>query len=236
MNKFAIAALAAGLLGGLASAQAATVSIDAGDYVLSYEDTFLTGATVSASGGVVTFSNLSFNTYALGGITEVNSSIGSFDSYGGKPFPIVITAKSGLNITGLTESAGGEYRANAVDAQGGLAGAAGGLVSRWVTASGADLLGQNTPNAVALLQAGESMAGSFLATGSIGFTSSQAIALSALDLIINAGAFGEGSASYVSLTKYQIGVQTAAVPEPEVLALALAGLAVLALRRGLNKA
>ena len=72
MKNVVIAALSAGLLGVLPAAQAASVSIDAGNYVLSYEDTFLTGATVSTSGGDVTFSNLSYNTYALGGILAVS--------------------------------------------------------------------------------------------------------------------------------------------------------------------
>jgi hypothetical protein len=231
VKNVVIAALSAGLLGVLPAAQAASVSIDAGNYVLSYEDTFLTGATVSTSGGDVTFSNLSYNTYALGGILETNGVVGSFDSYAGKPFPIVITPKAGVTITGLTETVAGEHRASAADSQGSQAGVVAGLVSRWVVVNGADMLGQNTPYTIVSLTAGQSSLGAHSASGSLSFAASQPIGLSALDLLLGAGAVGQGSAAYASLQQYKIGIQTAAVPEPEVMALVLAGLGVVAYQR-----
>lgn len=230
MKKFAIAALSLGLLSAGAVAQAASVTVDAGNYFLSYEDTFLPGATVSVAGGVVTFGGLDYSTFAIGGSIPVNGVIGSFDSYGGKPFPIVITAKTGYTLSGLTESLGGDHRAVAGDSQDAEAGVVAGLVSRWVTVNGTDPLGQNTPYQTVALGSGQASAGAFNASGSLGFASSGPIGLAALDLLVGAGASGQGSASYVKMSQYQIGAQTTAVPEPQVLALVLAGLGVVGLR------
>lgn len=232
MKKFAVVALSLGLLGALPVAQAAAVSVDAGSFVLSYEDTFLPGASVSVSAGVVTFSGLGYSTYvpgyAPGGF---NGFVGSFDSYG-KPYPIIITAKAGFDIASLTESVSGEFLAKAVG-QGSQAGAGAGLVSRWVTLDGADLLGQNSPNQqLAGVTADQVANGNYTVSGSLNIGVPGAIALSALDLIGGVGAIGAyGTVARVSISQYQIGVQTAAaVPEPGALALVLAGVGVVGLK------
>ncbi len=230
MKKFAIAVMSLGLLGALPVAQAASVTVDAGNYFLSYEDTFLPGASVSVAGGVVTFGGLDYSTFAIGDAIPANGTIGSFDSYGGKPFPIVITAKTGYALSGLVESVAGDHRAVAGDAQDAQAGVMAGLVSRWVTVNGTDPLGQNTPYQLVSLASGQASSGAFNATGALAFSTSGPIGLSALDLLAGAGATGQGSAAYVTLSQYKIGVQTTAVPEPEVLALVLAGLGVVGYR------
>ncbi|MBI2733429.1 MAG: PEP-CTERM sorting domain-containing protein [Aquabacterium sp.] len=236
MKKFAIAALSLGLLSAWPVAQAAPVTVDAGNYLLSYEDTFLPGATVSVAGGVVTFGGLDYSTFAIGGSIELNGTMGSFDSYLGKPFPIVITAKTGYTLSGLTEWLVGEHRSVAGDEQGAHAGAVAGLVSRWVTVNGTDPLGQNTPYQSLVLGSGQASAGAFNASGALTFSSSGPIGLAALDLLVGAGAHGQGSASYVKVGQYQIGAQTTAVPEPQVLALVLAGLGVVGLRARRHRA
>lgn len=230
MKKFAIAVLSLGLLGALPTAQAAAVTVDAGNYLLSYEDTFLPGATVSVSGGVVTFGGLNYNTSAVGGSVEVNGTIGSFDSYGSNPFPIVITAKAGYVFSGLVESVSGEHRATAGEAQDAQAGISAGLVSRWVTVEGVEPLGQNTPYTVIPVGPGQSSSGAFIASGALTFASAGPIGLSAIDLMAAAGATGQGSSASVSVNQYKIGAQVTAVPEPEVIALVLAGLGVVGYR------
>lgn len=236
MKKFAIAALSLGLLSAGSVAQAASVTVDAGTYLLSYEDTFLPGATVSVAGGVVTFGGLDFGTFAIGGSVEVNGAVSSFDSYSGKPFPIVITAKSGYSLSGLTESLAGDHRAVAGDSQDAQAGVVAGLVSRWVTVNGTDPLGQNTPYQSVALSAGQTSAGAFNASGALAFSSTGPVGLAALDLLVGAGASGQGSAAYVKVNQYQIGAQTTAVPEPQVLALVLAGLGVVGMRARRHRA
>lgn len=230
MKKFAVVALSLGLLGALPVAQAAAVSVDAGSFVLSYEDTFLPGSSVSVNAGVVTFSGLAYEALAVNGVSGI---YGSFNGYAGLPYPIIITPKAGFDIAGLTESIGGAFRASAGEPDG-QAGAIAGLVSRWVKLDGADILGQNTPSQLlANLSAGQTAAGNYNVSGSLNIGSAGAIALSSLELIGGAGAVGQSTA-YLSLAQYQVGVQTTAVPEPEVLAMVLAGFGVVCmkLRRG----
>lgn len=240
MKKFAVALLSLGLLGALPAAQAASVTVDAGTYTFSYDDSFLAGSSFSSSGNTFTFSNLGYLASALGGVVDMNTSGGTFDSYN-KPFPIVITPKAGYQITGLSELVSGRYTAAAGSDAGSAAGASGGLVSYWVYANGVTPLGQNTPNQVAFVTDGQNpIGGAYTASGTLDFTpviasehlAPGAVVLSALDLRATALAFGAGSGADASLNVYQIGVQTAAVPEPEVLALVLAGLGVVGLRMG----
>lgn len=231
MKKFAVVALSLGLLGALPVAQAAAVSVDGGSFVLSYEDTFLPGSAVSVNAGVVTFSGLAYEALAVGGLFEVNGFYASFNGYAGQPYPIVITPKAGFDIASVTESIGGAFRASAGQPVG-QAGAMTGLVSRWVTLNGADLQGQNTPSQLlANLSAGQSAGDAYSVSGSLNIGASGAIALSSLELLGGVGATGQGSVAYLALNQYQIGVRTAtAVPEPEVLAMVLAGFGVVGLK------
>ena len=241
MKKFAVAVLSLGLLGALPAAQAATVSVDAGTYTFSYDDSFLAGSSFSSLGNTFTFSNLGYLTGALGGISEVGVAGSSTNGYLNVGYPITITAKAGYQITGLTESVSGNYLAGAGAASDAYAGVSGSLVSRWVYADGVVPLGQNTPSQAGYLVSGQSLFGSYTASGSLDFTpviasehlaAGGSIVLSSLDLQAFAVAHGAGSTAAVTLDKYRIGVQTTAVPEPETLALVLAGLGVVGLKTG----
>jgi len=126
-------------------------------------------------------------------------------------------------------------------ADGSIAGASGSLVSYWVYQNGGTPLGQNVASQVGYLSAGQPQTGgAYTASASLNFLPVIAsenlapgtIILSSTDLRANAVAFGSGSVAGASLNQYQIGVQTAAVPEPETVALVLAGLGVVALKLG----
>jgi hypothetical protein len=233
VKKLAIAALSLGLFG---AAQAAPVTIDAGTFELTYRDEYMVGLTLSYANGVFTFSGEGLTASAVGGINEYDFSVLPLDSYNGKPFPILLTPKAGYQISGVTESVLGTYSATAGQGEESSAGVTAGLVSRWVYQNGADMLGQNAPYTIAaLLTGGEGSAqGAFIATGYLDFQPVLAslnlapgtIALSALDGIVAAGAFGQGSHASGNLTAYRLGVAVTAVPEPEALGMLLAGLGV----------
>jgi hypothetical protein len=235
VKKFAVAALSLGLLGALPAAQAATVSVDAGTFVFSYDDSFLAGSSFSNVGNSFTFGGLGLTATAVGDVNEMDVASKSADGYLGVGFPITITAKAGYQITGLTESVAGRYEAVAGSAQDAAAGLSGSLVSRWVYADGVVPLGQNTPSQVGFVLAGQNgISGTYTASGTLDFLpviaseglAPGSIVLSSLYLQAFAAAHGTGSGAVATLDHYQIGVQTAAVPEPESVALLLAGLAV----------
>ncbi len=246
MKKFAVAALSLGLLSVLPAAQAATVSVDAGNYVFSYDDSFLTGSIFSAGSNVFTFAGLSYVASAPG---SSELTVASFDGYAGKPYPVVITPKAGYQIVGVTESIFGQAQATAGAGQGAVAGVGAGLVSRWVLREGVFPLGQNTPFDVAAvaLAGGPTVSGNYAVSGSLDFgpaisadnLAPGAVVLSALDLVLNTSASGVGSSAAGSLNTYQIGVRavpTAPVPEPQSVALLLAGLGFLGYRMASRKA
>jgi len=241
VKKIAVAVLSLSLLGALPSAHAAAVSVDAGTFTFTYDDSFLAGASFSSAGGVFTFSGLSYQAAALGDAVTQATSGGTFDGYFGKPTPILITPKAGYQITGLTESISGRYSAAAGADQGSIAGAAGSAISYWVYQNGVTPLGPNVVSQAAVVFAGDAqIGGNYSVSGSLNFLpviasehlAPGAIILSATDIRASALAFGARSGAAATLNQYQIGVQTAAVPEPEVLALVLAGLGVVGLRLG----
>jgi hypothetical protein len=241
VKKIAVAVLSLGLLGALPSAQAAAVSVDAGTFTFTYDDSFLAGSSFSSVGGVFTFSGLGYEAVALGDVVPMASSGGSFDGYFGNPAPILITPKAGYQITGLTESIAGRYLAAAGTEQGNMAGAAGSAVSYWVYQNGVTPLGMNVVSQSGFVSAGDAqVGGTYSASGSLNFLPVIAaehlapgtIMLSATDIRASALAYGAGSGAAATVNQYQIGVQTAAVPEPETVALILAGLGVVGLRLG----
>lgn len=244
MKKFAVAALSLALLSVLPAAQAATVSVDAGNYVFSYDDSFLTGSIFASGGNVFTFAGLSY----LASTPGNELSVASFDGYAGKPYPIVITPKAGYQIVGVTEAIFGQASATAGAGEGAVAGVSAGLVSRWVLREGVFPLGQNTPFDVAAVAVagGPTVSGNYAVSGSLDFgpaisadnLAPGAVVLSALDLVVNTAVSGVGGSATGSLIAYQIGVRaapTAPVPEPQSVALLLAGLGFLGYKLATRK-
>ncbi|MGC4062263.1 MAG: PEP-CTERM sorting domain-containing protein [Aquabacterium sp.] len=235
MKKFAVAVLSLGLLGALPAAQAATVSVDAGTFIFSYDDSFLAGSSFSNVGNSFTFGGLGLAATSVGGVNELDIASKSADGYFNVGYPITITAKAGYQIIGLTESVSGRYEAVAGSAQDAMSGLSGSLLSRWVYANGVVPLGQNMPYQTGYVVAGQDgISGEYKASGSLDFLpvitseglAPGSIVLSSLYLQALAMSHGNGSGAVATLNQYQIGVQTAAVPEPESVALLLAGLGV----------
>lgn len=219
MNKISIA-LSLGLLSAV-PAFAAPVTIDAGNFELTYRDEF--GLNITFANGVFTLNGAGLSVSADAQTPE-DSDYVAVDSYNGKPFPILITPKAGYQIAGVTESIFGNFSASLGQTPGGSASIGASLVSYWVHGVGLDTVVNNEPLWATTLAAGQ-MQGSFSATGSVGFGGSNGtVALSALSAYIAAGVNG-GQASG-ELTTYQLGVAVAPVPEPETLGLLLAGLGV----------
>ena len=237
MNKLAIAALSLGLLATAPATFAAPVTIDAGNFQLTYQDELLAGLTLSYASGVFTVSGAGLTATASGEGQEFDVAVLPLDSYGGKPFPIILTPKAGFQIAGVTETVKGSYQATAGQGES-VAGITAGFVSRWVDTNGLDPLWQNTAFTLGAAEPGQSASGAFEASAFIGFTpvTTRTVALSALDVIVNAAATGAGSQASGTVTTYQLGVSVTPVPEPEALALMLAGLGVvgfsLSRRRG----
>lgn len=242
MKKLAIAALSLGLLGAVSAAHAAPVTIDAGNFELTYQDEFLTGLSLTYADGVFSLTGPGLVANATGGVdAEPSFGILSVNSYTGL-FPILLAPKAGYQISGVTESVLGSYSASAGSSEGASAMVSAGLVSRWVYLNGADMLGQNIAGTVAAaLAAGDApVQGSFIATGAVDFMPQMAslnlapgtVGLSSLDVLVGAGAQGNGSAAAGTLTTYRLGVAVTAVPEPEALGLLLAGLGVVGVALG----
>lgn len=229
MKKFAVAALMLGVSSLMSVAQAAPVTVDAATYTLTYDDSFLSGSpTVGVAGDAVTF----------GGATAVAASplLGSpsfvsygIDSYNGKPFPIILTAKSGFKITGLTETVSGLYNAAVSPTAAGTAMSGAGFQSFWVAN---DVVQGNSGNKLLANLSSDaqpfSSTGAYDVTGALSLASSASkVNLSATGFMIFANASGTGLAQ-TTLSSYKLNVQTSAVPEPEMLGLVLAGLGVAA--------
>lgn len=235
VNKFVASVLSLALFGALPAAQAASVSVDAGTFVFTYDDSFLPGAAFSHSEGVFSFSNLAMQTYAIGAELESNGA-GAFFGYDGIA-PLYLTPKAGYAIAGVTESISGSFAASPADIEGSTASVGAVFVSRWVQQDGGFLFGQNMGSQIpADLSAGQGVAhGGYQAVGSLDFSAAAAannlpagaVMLSHLDLVVTAGAQGLGSGAIGSLDVYRMNVQVVPVPEPEGMALALVGAGII---------
>ncbi|MFT3856745.1 MAG: PEP-CTERM sorting domain-containing protein [Aquabacterium sp.] len=228
MKNIAVAALSLGLLASASVAQAAPVSVDAGQFVLSYDDSFLPGATVSFDAGVITFTNVNVSASSTGGDTEPVIGSSSFNSYLGNPFPIVLTAKAGYKITSVTETVMGGYGLSSPSLSGGSAASIGAL-SYWLNPVTMDMLGLNVPNdGPHILPEGYEMgSGSMTGSSTLDIAGGlSSVALTSIDFVAIAYAPEAGAGAMSSLTEYKVGAQVTAVPEPEVIGLLLAGLGV----------
>lgn len=221
MNKLSIA-LSLGLLSAV-PAFAAPVTIDAGNFELTYQNDY--GLNLVFAGGVFTLSGTGLSVSA-GAQNPEDAALISVDSYNGKPYPILITPKAGYQISGVTETIFGNYSASVGQAGGSMAVVGAALTSYWVSGEGLGQIALNAPAWSVSLTAGQApVQGTFSAAGTLGFNGAEgSVALSALTAYITAVA-GNGQASG-ELTKYQLGVAVTPVPEPEALGLLLAGLGV----------
>jgi PEP-CTERM motif len=241
VKKFAVIALSLGLLGALPTVQATPVSVDAGTFTFTYDDSFLAGSTFSTNGGLFTFSNLLYAAVAASPDVPVAAAGDNFNGWNGGIYPIVLTPKAGYQITGLTESASGAYLAVGGE---GSAGVGGGFISNWLLLDGVYSLGQNVQGAGVMVTAGQvDSKPSFTVGGSLDFAQVMAaqnlqpgsVVLSSIDFSIYAAADGQGAAAGGWIKQYQLGITTAAVPEPETLGLLLAGLGVVGFKLGRRK-
>jgi hypothetical protein len=224
------------------AANAVPVTIDAGTYLLTYDDSFMPTVTVGAGGGV-TFSGASLLASDAGDATPTSYAVASLDSYGSNPILITVTAKAGYTITGLTESILGNY----TDSNNGVSGYAvssAAFSSFWLTSS--DVQWNNAGTVVGMAQAlsgKQTVSGTYTVSGALDLAGATSLLqLSAISLMASADAVG-GSYATTSLSSYLLNVQTSAtsvVPEPESLGLVFAGLGIvglqLARRRGARNA
>ncbi len=229
MKKFAVAALVLGVSSLMSVAHAAPVTVDAATYTLTYDNSFLAGVpTVGVVGDAVTFSGATAVAASplLGSPSIASYSI---DSYEGRPFPIILTAKAGFKITGLTETVSGLYNVGVSPTAAGSAMSGAGFQSFWVANdvvqgnSGNQLLGSVSSDTQPFTSSGAYDVSGALALAS----SADKVNLSATGFMIFANTTGSALAQ-TTLSSYKLNVQTAAVPEPEMFGLMLAGLGVAA--------
>ena len=213
------------------AANAVPVTIDAGNYLLTYDTSFLPTVSVDASGGV-TFSGASLLASDSGDATPTSYAVASADSYGSNPTLISITAKAGYTITGLTESVLGSYT-DSNDGVSGYAVSSAAFSSFWLSDS--NVQWNNAGTVVGLAQAlsgQQTVSGSYTVSSALDLTGSTSfLQLSAISLMASADAVG-GSYASTSLSGYLLNVQTttSVVPEPESLGLVLAGLGIVGVR------
>jgi len=233
VKKFAVAALSLAVISTMSVAHAAPVIVDAATYTLTFDDSFLGGTpTVNVSGDAVDFSGATAVAMSplLGSPSYAQYGI---DSYNGRPFPIIVTAKAGYKITGLSESISGEYAAG-VDTSsiGDTAMAGAGFQSFWV--ANGTVQSNSASQILADLQVIPGRDGVADVTSPYTLTGSLILDAAATNVKLSAigtGVFAMANGSsfayaQTSLSNYTVNVQTTAVPEPEVYGLMLAGLAV----------
>ncbi len=227
MKKFSAIALVLGMSSVMSAVNAAPVTVSAATYTLTYDDSFLSGVPALAIvGDAVTFSGATaVASSPLLGAPSVTAY--AIDSYDGKPFPIMLAAKAGFSITGLTETISGLYNASVSSTATGNAQSGASFQSYWVANnvvqgnSGSQLLANLSSDTQP-----SSATGSYDASGVLALASaSDKVNLSATGLTIFADASGSGLAQ-TTLSSYKLNVQTAAVPEPETLSLAMVGLGI----------
>ncbi|HEX5371640.1 MAG TPA: PEP-CTERM sorting domain-containing protein [Aquabacterium sp.] len=229
MKKFAVAALMLGVSSVMSVANAAPVTVDAATYTLTYDDSFLAGSpSVGVAGDAVTFAGATaVTTSPLLGTPSIASY--GIDSYNGNPFPIILTAKAGFKITGLTETISGLYNASVSPTAAGTAMSGAGFQSFWVAN---DVVQGNSGNQLLANLSSDtqpfSSTGAYDVSGSLALASSASkVNLSATGFMIFSNATGAALAQ-TTLSSYKLNVQTSAVPEPEMFGLMLAGLGVAA--------
>jgi len=215
------------------SAQAGSATV--GNVLISWDDAFLGGVTVTQSGGELVFSNFSFEAYMKGG-TGATAPAVSTNAYG-DPLPVLtITALSGVLDT-VSQTVSGYAFGYASSAS--LAVAKTNLITYWTNAADATELagGQQISGAMPIAH----MPGtdeaiyedpySFTQIVNLSSAGVKSANLSTLTLSLFSLVQGEGNVG-VNATEYRIGATTvaAAVPEPEAIAMMLAGLGVVTLR------
>ncbi len=222
------------------SAQAAMVTKDLGDVSVTVDESFLSAFSFQALGSELVISTEKFNAAAPSGGLDFNFLSGAYDPSGlpGAAWMVVTSNTSDLVITGLKETVSGIYSGRVAAGSANTAAAGLDFVSNWSPAGVAvPLFTPANGNGVQVLAltgdiSAASDEGSFKVSASSSFGGQSSVAMTSFFVGLGAVISGNASAS-ISATQYRVSFTTAdatAVPEPENVALILAGLGVVGMR------
>ncbi len=181
-----------------ACALAAPVTVNTSTFDITYDDALLSGASVSFSGGSLVFSGLE-NLTNLSQLSSLNGILAT------------VSAKAGYKLNGFSGLFSADYLADAVP---------GNIVAAELSTFWDKDINSTTQRSTTLINPA-SGAGNIKVLNDVSFLAGTTVA-NLLHVDVNAFALaGTITPKTVSLT-----IQTSAVPEPESMALALAGLLV----------
>ena len=229
-----------------AGASAATVTVDAGNYSLSYDQDFW-GTDFSLSGDRFTFSNLANNLASSVTVNSTDPYISKYNSFSAKNTlgpTITVTADAGYTIKSILSGGAGSIMAvasrnTAVNKQGAAAQAFVDFFALWQHDNGTSLSTEATHGGGFYYEESVGPSGALGRAGNRGnfnwsmSTNVSKVLPSLTGQLTTTGwarASGEGSSAYAYLDSayFSIGVAPIApIPEPETWALFMAGLGVL---------
>ncbi len=222
------------------SAQAAMVTRDLGDVSVTVDESFLSSFSIQAQGNELVINTEAFNAAAPSGGLDYSIVSAAYDPSGvpGSAWMVVTSNTSDLVITGLKESISGIYSGRVAAGSTNTAAAGLDFVSNWSPAGVAVPLftPANGASSQVLDLSGASgstaVESSFKVSASSSFSGQSSVAMTSF--LVNLGAMISGNASgSISASQYRVSFTTAdatAVPEPQNVALILAGLGVVGLR------
>jgi hypothetical protein len=222
------------------SAQAAMVTKDLGDVSVTVDESFLSAFSFQALGSELVISTEAFNASAPSGGLDYSVVSKAYDPSGlpGSAWMVVTSNTSDLVITGLKESISGIYSGRVAAGSTNTAAAGLDFASNWSPANVAVPLftPANGASSQVLDLSGASgsdaIESSFKVSASSSFSGQSSVAMTSF--IVNLlGVVSGNAAGSISATQYRVSFTTAdatAVPEPENVALILAGLGVVGLR------
>ncbi|MEY4766670.1 MAG: hypothetical protein RI907_3343 [Pseudomonadota bacterium] len=242
VSKIAVAALA---LFGAHAAQAVVITTgDLGHYTITIDTSFFEATNVHAEAGGLTLGTSGYGVMAASDGARVGQfarNYGYADGETASPVLITINAASGYVVTGVTESLIGTAYSNASVA-GSVAKGILNYDSRWKSsANGGETFASNDGPLQALVIDAVGVSPETLRdfnlklTTSFGNLAGATVTMSDASLTMLAKVIGGGAVSDFGLDKYKLNVTVSAVPEPESLALLLAGVGVVGLTMNRRK-